>query len=278
MPEMQGSANFIPDNPVAPPSAGDNSGDSKLGGIADVVMLVSIVLLASSLAIATGVFLYGRLVDAQLNRAKTSLDRVRNNFDKNTIETLKLLSKRMVAGQDILNKHIAVSEVFKALENITLKSVQFKEFKFDYANPETIQIQLKGIALTVNAVAAQSKAFAANQDKFQNVIFSNLGFEKDGTVSFNVLADVNPDFINFTNLVLNQINSGSLIPTGANNANVDIQANTFNNNAPVNQGQNTLENIRRGGQRSAPRTQQASPDNKVDDTQQLDEFGIPINE
>jgi len=129
MPEMQGSANFIPDNPVAPPSAGDNSGDSKLGGIADVVMLVSIVLLASSLAIATGVFLYGRLVDAQLNRAKTSLDRVRNNFDKNTIETLKLLSKRMVAGQDILNKHIAVSEVFKALENITLKSVQFKEFK-----------------------------------------------------------------------------------------------------------------------------------------------------
>ena len=274
---MQGSVNFVPDNPVASPSSGNSSGGGKVGGIADVAMLVSIVLLASSLAIATGVFLYGRLVDAQLNRAKTSLDRVRNNFDKNTIETLKLLSKRMVAGNDVLSKHIAVSEVFKALENLTLKSVQFEEFKFERAGKDELKIHLSGRALTVNAVAAQSKAFATNQDKFQNVIFSNLGFEKDGTVSFDVVADVNPDFINFTNIVLNQINSGTLSTTPQNSVDANSSS-AAEVNMPSSNTNNvnfqTDNNLNMNPQNT---TKQNPNSDSTEANTQVDEFGIPVS-
>ncbi len=213
MPDMQNLGSFIPDAnaTITPP---ENKKVGK-GGIADVLMLVAIILLASSLAIATGVFLYSHLINTQVESKKASLNRVRNAIDKNTIENLKLLSKRLTVGNDILNKHNAVSEVFRALEQITLKSVQFTSFRFQSAPPDTLKLFLRGKALTVNAVAAQSKAFAANPDKFQNTIFSNLGFEKDGTVSFRVSTDINPDFINFVNLVLRQVNEGK-VPIGTN--------------------------------------------------------------
>ena len=212
MPEMQDAANFIPNGggTVTPPP---EPGSESKGGLADVLLLVAIVLLAASLAIATGVFLYGRLVDKQLAEGKKTLDIASSRVSPHTVEELQSLSKRLTAGNDLLSKHIAPSEIFKALELITLKSVQFTEFKFSYTSPELMQLSLKGKALTVNAVAAQSKAFSANQDKFQNTIFSNLGFEKDGTVSFQVTTDINPDFINFVGLVLKNTNEG----VGANN-------------------------------------------------------------
>jgi len=63
-------------------------------------------------------------------------------------------------------------------------------------------MMLEGKALTVNAVAAQSKEFSKNKKALKNIIFSNLGFEKDGTVKFKVVADIDPDFVNFTSAVL----------------------------------------------------------------------------
>jgi len=211
MPEMQNSVNFIPDSGAAISSTSGGSGaDNNEGGLADVAMLIAIIMLATSLAIAAGVFLYLKMLNTKLESDKKSLFAAYNHFDKNTIVKLETLSKSLIAGNDILSKHTAVSEVFKALEKLTLKSVRFTEFKFEDSRKDTVKLRLKGSALTMNAVAAQSKAFTANQDKFQNTIFSDLGFEKDGTISFQVTTDINPDFINFTNILLKNINSGRI--------------------------------------------------------------------
>ncbi len=267
MPDMQNAGTFIPDSGAATtPPPKDRT--TLSGGFSDVVMLIAIVLLVSSLAVSTGVFLYSQLINKQIETKQASLNRVRNAIDKNTVESLKLLSKRLTVGNDILNKHNAVSEIFRALEQITLKSVQFTEFKFQQAPPDTLQLHLKGKALTVNAVAAQSKAFAANPDKFQNTIFSDLGFEKDGTVSFQVVTDINPDFINFVNLVLRKVNEGASQPYVNNSVNSGYTGNGNNN---IFNAQNQAYEFNNSVQNDT-RLQ----DSNEQDVQ-TDEFGIPIN-
>ncbi len=263
---MQDAANFIPNGgEMITPEPEPSSSGGGSGGLVDVAMLVSIILLASSLAIATGVFLYGNLVDKQLVEKKQTLARARARVDKHTIESLKLLSLRLTVGRDLLNKHFAASEIFRALENITLKSVQFEDFKFDALSEDTMRISLKGKALTVNAVAAQSKAFSQNTDKFRNVIFSDLGFEKDGTVSFNVTADVDKDFVNFTNLVLKNVNESQQQNTAKpNDSNQDnVSGDNFQSQSAVD---SVLDN-----------TNTINQDSQSANQQQTDEFGNLIN-
>ncbi len=266
MPGMQNTGSFIPDSGavVTPPQ---DKKSNEPSGLSDIVMLIAIILLVSSLAISTGVFLYSQLINKQIESKKESLNRVRNAIDKNTIESLKLLSKRLTVGNDILNKHNAVSEVFRALEQITLKSVQFTNFKFQSGAEDELQIHMKGKALTVNAVAAQSKAFAANPDKFQNTIFSNLGFEKDGTVSFQVVTDINPDFINFVNLVLRKVNEGATQPISSGIINEGFAGEGNNMFNMQNQLGGFNENAQDNMQYQAVDTKDV----------QTDEFGIPIN-
>jgi hypothetical protein len=195
---------FIPDKaPVSSESGMVGSG----GGLGDILMLIAIILLASSLAIAAGVFLYASYINKSLADKQQSLERVRDSFDKKTIEDLKLLDAQLRAAKDVLQKHSAVSELFKALEVLTLRSVQLTNFTYRVDSDNSIKLEMDGKALTVNAVALQSKILGANRHVIQNPIFSNLDLEDDG-VSFNIRAEVNPDFVNFSNVVLKRMNEG----------------------------------------------------------------------
>ncbi len=265
---MQDASTLIPDSSITPPK--DSGGAGKSNGIADVLMLVAIIMLASSLAISVGVFLYAKLTSTKLKSQKESLNKVKNSFDDRTISELKLLSRRLTVGKEVIEKHIAPSEIFRILEGITLKSVQFVEFKFQSAPPDVLKINLKGKALSVNAVAAQSKAFAANNDKFANVIFSDLGFEKDGTISFRVTADVDPEFINFQNLILRQNERPNNNPG---NQNLNLKTNNFN--APLNQaGQGAFNGSGQNMQGNQSQGNNAAGNNPAPET---DEFGIIID-
>ena len=252
MPEQeQQISNFIPDS-IPTSDVPVDSADSGVSGMSDILFLISIVLLALSLAMAAGVYLFLNYETKRVADKQNQLNIFKNGIKSKDMEVLKLLSDRLKFGQSILNSHIAVTRLFKALELHTLKSVQFTKFGFS-KTPEGLNMMLEGRALTVNAVAAQSKEFSKNKKALKNIIFSNLGFEKDGTVKFKVVADVNPDFVNFTSAVLeDRQNSGGGAVQGA------VDNTTFGQPASTGlQGQNRQNTNTQG-------------------TGQTDSFGNPI--
>ncbi len=265
MPGTSGpSTSFIPDSTVVAPK---QKGPDKISGLADVLLLVSIILISASLALASAVFLYARYKEKAEAEKRLALQTALSDVTQEaTIRELTLLSKRLSAGKQILSSHIAPTQVFKALEEHTLKSVQFVNFKL-VKTKESVQLDLEGRALTVNAVAAQSKEFAKADDKFKNVIFSNLGFEEDGMVKFKVSAEVDPAFIAFASVVHQAALEGAAGPVESAG---DIQNNNFGNPNWERQG---------FGRRQGFETQNNNPypDNQENTNLETDMFGNPIN-
>ncbi len=201
---------FIPDAiPVSTETAsggGASSGGNTEGGIEDIAFLVAIVIFAVSLAAAAGMYILQSYKQNKLETMQRSLERVRNEFDKDTINNLEVLGKQLAAADKVLQAHSAPSEFFRALENLTLKSVQYENLDYRIQSDGSIKINLDGKALSLNAVALQSKILGSKNavtksPVIKNPVFSDLGYSKDGTVKFKVAADVNPDSVNFTAVV-----------------------------------------------------------------------------
>jgi hypothetical protein len=90
-----------------------------------------------------------------------------------------------------------MSQFFDLLEQATLKSVRFKDFRYNASGDGRSSIALSGEADSFAAVALQSDAFG--QSRFiREPIFSNLDLDNKGNVIFDFSAFVDPSLISYT--------------------------------------------------------------------------------
>jgi len=191
-------SSFIPDKMPASQSAANyaqkSSGSS--GGAGDIFILIAIVALAASLALAAGVFLYDRFLDANVQKKSEQLERARKAFEPQLIQELVRLDSRLQAADSVLANHLAPSELFNLLEELTLQSVSYDSLNYSLGEDSGITIKLKGKSHSVNGVALQASVFGQH-NAISNPIFSDLDLVKDG-VSFQVSANVNPSALRYT--------------------------------------------------------------------------------
>ncbi len=184
------TSSFIPRDTSVSPSA-----SRRGGGLNDLLLLCSIVLFVASLALAAGVFLYGRYLVTE-NTAKISqLERAQEGFQPALIQQLTRLDDRMHAAERVLSAHIAPSLFFQALEQATLQTISFQSLDFQVADNQNLTIKLVGVAESVNSIALQADLFSKN-GVITSPIFSNIARQIDG-VHFNLSAAVNPSAINY---------------------------------------------------------------------------------
>ena len=192
-------ADFIPDNMAGEKGRGPGRGAPSGGGSAvDIFVLLGVVALAAALALAAGVFLYDRFLDTNAQRKGEQLARAQQAFEPELIRELIRLDARLQASDDILARHLAPSELFNLLEELTLQSVSYESLNYSVNEDESIRITMKGKARSVNGVALQASVFGQH-NAVTNPIFSDLDFVSDG-VTFQVSAIVNPSAIRYTNV------------------------------------------------------------------------------
>lgn len=180
------------------------------GGLAEVGLLVSIILLVASAALAGAVFLYGQYVQTSEDSKVEQLQRAKAAFEPSLIAQLTRLDDRMRAADIILGSHIAPTEFFAALQQSTLATVAFQTLDFQAGDTQRMSIKMSGIAEAVNSIALQADLFSKN-GVITNPIFSDISRQTDG-VHFSLNAVVNPAAINF---VRNLDASSSALPTQA---------------------------------------------------------------
>jgi len=168
------------------------------GGAGDIFILIAIVALAASLALAAGVFLYDRFLEANAQKKSTQLERARQAFDPNLITELVRLDSRLQAADAVLANHLAPSELFNLLEELTLQSVSYDSLDYSIGEGDAITISMKGKAHSVNGVALQASVFGQH-NAISNPIFSDLDLVSDG-VAFKVSAQVNPSAIRYSTI------------------------------------------------------------------------------
>ncbi len=169
------------------------------GGLSDLLLLMSIVLLVASVALAGSVFLYEEYLKTSAASKVDQLQRAKEAFEPSLIHTLTRLDDRMHVADQLLAGHIAPTAFFQILQQATLTTIEFKTLELDAVDPTKITIKMTGVAQSVNSIALQADLFSKN-GSITNPIFSDINRHEEG-VRFNLTAVVNPQAVNFVRLV-----------------------------------------------------------------------------
>lgn len=183
---------YIPKSPAAS-SRGPRFG-SVLTIFASIVFVV---------VIGMGVALYimNDYTTTQISDRSNELKQNEERLDLNFARDIVDLDRRIVSAKTLLDRHVIVSPVFQVLQDATLKNVRFSAL--DYSTKDgKFTLAGNGKALSYSAIALQSDEFAkpGNRERIENPVFSGLGLDPNGNVTFTFSADVLPSLVDFDSL------------------------------------------------------------------------------
>ncbi len=192
--ETKFQTSFIPKQPVTDEAPHRTSSSS-------IFFLLAFIIFMASVASAGGVFIYGQIINRNIEEGKDQLALNKNAFDPNTIAQLTRLNDRINAVDFLLKKHKSVSTLFYVLSNVTLKNTRFSDFSYTGID-DKISISMKGQARSYETVALQAKEFTNPNFKnvFKSPLFGDLTLDTQGNVSFSFSAGVDPLLVDYYKL------------------------------------------------------------------------------
>lgn len=147
--------------------------------------------------VALGVFFYDRFLVANKSAKDKELVTAESKIDTATVESFVRLRNRLNTSRVLLDKHIALSRFFSALETSLPASVRFSSLHISLDTSGTPKIEGTGIAKSFNALAAASTALTVD-GHIKDAIFSKISVTKDSTVSFGLVATLDPKLMVFS--------------------------------------------------------------------------------
>jgi len=167
-------------------------------------VVISIFIFFSLLIGTGGLYFYNNILKKNISAKEASLESARNRFEPSKIVQLQVLDKRLKAATEILSNHVAISPIFKSLQEITMKTIRFT--KFSYSTESTkqskiIRVKMSGLAVGYRSVALQADLFSKNKF-FIDPLFSNLSLDNSGNVVFDLEFLVDPTFIDYKQVIL----------------------------------------------------------------------------
>lgn len=187
---------FVPRQPTQQNQRPHSTGHNFFLLIALFVALVAIIA-------AIGTFAYDRYLTHALAERAQELTLAQRAVNTDQVEEFVRLRDRLVYGQDLLQNHVVLSQVFDVLEAQTLQTVRFESLELTVANDRTAQLDVEGVARNFNALAAQSNAFAADK-RIRRAIFSDIVVNESNTVSFRLTADLDPSLLSLGDATFGQ--------------------------------------------------------------------------
>ena len=147
-------------------------------------------------ALAVGVFLYGRILNAEQASKDAALTKAVAAIDPATIESFIRLRDRLNSGKTLLAGHNSFSAFFASLETLMPATVRLSSLHIAQVSTGGVTLSGAGIAKSFNALAAVSDAFAKD-GRIKDAIFSNIVVNKGGAVSFSLAATLDSKVLLF---------------------------------------------------------------------------------
>lgn len=181
---------FIPKKPIV-------AQPGKVSSPINLFSLLSTVVFIVALALSGGVFFYKQLTQKQIVANEVSLAKAKDAFEPEIINKIIRLDTRIETGKKLLSEHLAVTPFFSYLSGITLPTVRFRSFNFNYLSKDKIQVTMDAQAQNYAAVALQSDILD-DQKYLKNTLVSDMSLESVGTVGFSVTTTVDPDLLSYS--------------------------------------------------------------------------------
>jgi hypothetical protein len=196
--EQNFQTSFIPKKPIVR----ERSNSPQSIGI---LLVVSLFILFAALLSTGLLYFYKGVVTKSIAGMENNLNLAKNRFEPARISELQVLDKRLRASSDILSKHIVITPIFTALEQLTMKTVRYTRFSHAVSSEKDgmVNVQMSGVAVGYRSIALQSDLLGKNKN-FINPIFSNLTLDNSGNVMFDLEFSVDPSFVNYKQTFLTE--------------------------------------------------------------------------
>ncbi|MFA6585805.1 MAG: hypothetical protein WCS86_01435 [Candidatus Paceibacterota bacterium] len=190
--EQNFQTSFIPKKPMIE----ERAVSSRPIGL---LTIFSIFVFFTMLIASGGLYFYDGILKKNIVQMENDLNLAKTRFEPSKIVQLQVLDKRLNASNEILSKHIAISPIFKELQLITMKTISYTKFSYDFDGSKNskIVIKMSGTSDGYRSVALQSDLFTAKAKSFIDPVFSNLSLDDKGNVNFDLDFSVDPDFVNY---------------------------------------------------------------------------------
>jgi hypothetical protein len=189
--EQNFQTSFIPKKPMTKERPVSSRPVNFLSIIA--VFIIFTVLIATA-----GLYFYKGIAAKNIVTMQNNLTLAKNRFEPSKITELQVLDRRLNASSEILGKHIAITPIFEALQAVTMKSVRYTKFSYDFAGgpADKINVKMSGVTTGYSNLALQSDLFTQNKN-FIDPVFSNLTLSETGNVLFSLEFSVDPLFVDY---------------------------------------------------------------------------------
>jgi hypothetical protein len=197
--EANFQTSFIPKKPVVKERA------VRAPSVSFATIIAFIIFFASVLLVG-GTILYKGNLEQAITTKSNELDLARGRFEEEKLNQLQSLDRRLIASEEVLAGHIAISPIFQDLQKYTMKEVQFTSFTYDFVDAgfKSVLVRMRGKAIDYRTIAVQSDLFSANKN-FINPVFSNLVLDSDGNVLFDLEFSVDANFVDYRQKLLTEL-------------------------------------------------------------------------
>jgi len=206
--ETKFQTSFIPKKPLPSVANGLTPQPAKHKGTGSFFLGIAVILFVLSLASVGGVYAWKQVLLSEQTGYQADLAQREKQFNTDLISQLKETNVKIDMAKQLLQTHMAISEIFKLIGRITIENVRF--LSMDLAAPDKsggdLKISLTGYGTSLSAVAFQSKVFNQLEQYglrniIKNPILSNPSLDSSGTVSFGFTASVDPSSLSYESSV-----------------------------------------------------------------------------
>ncbi len=201
---------FIPKRPITSDAALPEHRSRAVG----LLSLITVIIVVATVVSFAGVYLYEKTLSTQKTKLEQSINDARNGIGTEFLTDMKRLNARITGVKALLQSHVVVSPIFAALEETTLRSIQYKKFSYEFrtdpgTKSQVVRVSLDGTGKNYSTIALQSDAFAQST-VIRNPVFSNLTVDdKNGTVGFQLAFDVDPADLSFQKFIDAKLKEGT---------------------------------------------------------------------
>lgn len=182
------TTSFIPKKPLTPTVSGYKSSSNYL-------TIICVAIFLGTLAFGGGVFVYKLSVEREIVYQLDQLQKAKSEFDVNFIKEATRLNTKIAAVKTLIDKHQAPSAVFGLLQETTLETVRFNNFKYSTDKSKgTITIDASGVGLGYPSIVLQSDEFGKT-GALKDVVFSSVQPNENGLVSFSFKSGIDPSLV-----------------------------------------------------------------------------------
>lgn len=203
--EQNFQTSFIPKKPIVEQKAVSRA---PVG----LLTIVSVFIFFAVIIASGGLYFYKDILKKSVVKMNNDLTLAKARFEPSKITQLQTLDNRLKASTEVLDRHTAISPIFQALGEITMKSIRYTKFSYSIGTEKDkkIMVKMSGQSVGYAPIALQSDLFTKNK-YFIDPVFSNLTLGEKGNVSFDLEFSVDPTLLDYKQML--QTESTNTTPT-----------------------------------------------------------------